>query len=80
MYLMQERMAEEISADDPFGGRGFFLPFKAPAEDILGALERFLGYTVPAVAWPWLGVWVDGSGVRGPASQVLSGWDSGGGL
>lgn len=58
MYLMQEATAEEIAADDPFGGDGVFLSCALDGQEILAALERVLGEVLPAVAWPGLGAWI----------------------
>ncbi|MCW2929971.1 MAG: hypothetical protein JWM19_933 [Actinomycetia bacterium] len=58
-YRMDVRTPGEIAADDPFCGRGAFLPMAgAKGSEIIGALERAFG-EVPAVAWPDRGAWVD---------------------
>jgi hypothetical protein len=60
MYRMEERTREEMAADDPFGGRGVFLPF--PGMDmaaISGELaDRGLG-SVPSFIWDGIGAWAE---------------------
>jgi hypothetical protein len=57
---MEMAPREQTAADDPFGGRGTFLPFPGlSATEISDALtERGLG-SVPSFAWGGIGAWVE---------------------
>lgn len=72
-YRMDVATAEEMAAQDPFGGRGVFLPMEASGEDILGELDRVLG-TVPSVAWPMRGAWVQADETGFSAAELQARW------
>lgn len=71
---MDVREPGDIAADDPFCGRGAFLPLPgAKGSEIIGALERAFG-EIPAVAWPGRGTWVDLANGEMSAGEALLAW------
>lgn len=72
-YRMDASTPEQMAADDPFPGRGVFLPLVAPAEQIMEALDRAFGI-VPAVAWPNRGAWIDPAGMDVTPAEALARW------
>lgn len=75
-YLMEMASADQIAAEDPFDGRGVFLPMTAAAGDIIDALERVFGTAVQAVAWPERGAWADTSVTGMQAAEMLARWEA----
>lgn len=62
-YLMETPTREEIAAEDPFGGRGTFLPFPGLGDaDISGELEEKGLGAVPSFIWGGIGAWVEVTG------------------
>lgn len=73
-YRMEGLTREEMAAEDPFGGRGVFLP--APELDGAAMLAR-LGHGVPAIAWDGIGLWADPGSSEAGAAGLLASWHEG---
>jgi hypothetical protein len=73
-YAMEVSTADQVAAQDPFGGRGLFLPMDAGGEEILGAVQETFG-SVPAIAWPGRGAWVIPQSPE-EAWQALALWEA----
>jgi hypothetical protein len=74
-YGMQMRDGNQMAADDPFAGRGIFLPLDAQAEVQLRALENAFG-VIPATAWPGRGVWIDSAVLSITKDEALALWEA----
>jgi hypothetical protein len=65
-YLMEESTREQMAAEDPFGGRGTFLPFPGLGGTEISAEleEKGLG-SAPSFVWDGIGAWVEVDRARG---------------
>jgi len=63
---MEESTREQMAAEDPFGGRGRFLPFPGlGVAEISDAMrEAGLGLA-PSFIWDGIGAWVEVAGAGG---------------
>jgi hypothetical protein len=62
-YLMEESTREQMAAEDPFGGRGTFLPFPGLGDTEISVEleEKGLG-AAPSFIWGGIGAWVEVAG------------------
>ena len=72
-YRMDVATTKEVASQDPFGGRGVFLPMEAAGDEILGELDRVFG-TAPSVAWPMRGAWVQADKTGFSAADLQARW------
>ncbi len=73
-YRIDMATDEELEAD-PFGGDGVFLPGPGNgAEEMLIRLGVIFGRTLPAVASPGKGVWVDAGQAGISADELTARW------
>lgn len=77
MYRMDTHGPDELSAQDPFGGRGAFLPHTGSGQEILEALAGAFGLT-PAIAWPERGAWLDLAPAGLTAAEATGRWEAAG--
>lgn len=72
-YSTRMHTAEEMSAEDPFGGAGLFIPIPDSGEAILEALGEAFG-SVLAVSWPGKGAWINLAVARLGREEALRIW------
>jgi hypothetical protein len=72
-YRMQDHTREEMAAEDPYEGRGTFLPAPgATGAEMLARLREVTGEILPALAWEGIGVWADLGSSRSGADLCAS--------
>lgn len=75
-YRIDMATAEEL-AGDPFGGHGTFLAMpETGAEEMMARLEQVFGRTLPAVADPQRGIWVDTEHAGIGHDELTARWSS----